>query len=206
MDIRSLIILLPILIVPWIAVYILFISSNRKVISNFKKLADKYSFQTDFSKKIGMKTHPSASGVYRNRNIHIESIIRDSLDGKKIIPHTVITAECSNPNNFYFAVVKRNKKNTLNFQNGSHLTGDNEFDNNFIIKTNDINKLNNILDFNTKFKLDRVLALGFNGIVILEGNFIKYIDSGLLNSDEALMRAELMLHEICDISDVLKFS
>lgn len=65
-----------------IALYFVFIASNKKVIANYKKLAEKYQLSCDFSKKVGMKTHPSAEGIYRNRQVKIESVVRDSLTAK----------------------------------------------------------------------------------------------------------------------------
>ena len=67
-------------------------------------------------------------------------------------------------------------------------------------------KLKNIFDFNTKFKLDQVCSLGFNGHISLSGNNLQYIERDLLQNDESLMRVELVMHEFCDIADVLKFS
>lgn len=206
MDLKSILVLLPVLIVPWIVLYFVFIASNKKVISNFKKLAEKYRLICDFKKKVGMKTHPIAEGIYRNRKIKIDSTVRDSLDGKKVIPHTVLTVDCVNEDNFFFRLVKRNKKNSALFSNGTVLAEDNEFDDKFIIQSNLPDKVKKVFDFNTRFKLDQVNTLGFNGMIFLEGSRLIYFEPELLSSDDALMRLELVLHELCDIADVMKFN
>lgn len=206
MDAVSIILIALVLIVPWIILFILMVNSNKKTISNFKKLEEKYGLQADYSKKVGMKSHPVAQGSYRGRNIKIESVIRDSVEGKKVMPHTGLIVECENTDGFSFITVKRKKQNNSLYLTGSSLINDNEFDDKFIVQTNNIEKLKGIFDFNTRFKLDQVHRLGFDGIIKLENNHLIYVEKGLLSSDEALMRVELVMHELCDIADVMKFN
>lgn len=206
MDAIYLIVLIPVLIVPWIAIYFVFLKGRKKVITNYKKLAEKYSLECDYSKKVGMKIHPKGHGIYRNRQVKIESAVRDSIDGQKVIPHTILTVECANSDGFTFTVVKRNKKNSLRYNAGTVMLDDNEFDDKFIIQTNSPDKIKKIFDFNTKFKLDQIVRLGFNGIISLNGNVLQYIERDLLASDESLMRVELVLHELCDIAEVMKYN
>jgi len=206
MEPISIILIALVLVVPWIILFIIMSGSNKKTIKNFKKLEEKYGLQGDYSKKVGMKTHPSSRGVYRSRNIKIESIIRDSVEGKKVISHTMLIVECSNTDNFTFLAVKRKRQNNASFLTGSSLLNDNEFDDKYILQTNNIEKLRNIFDFNTKFKLDQVHKLGFDGIIKLDNNYLVYIEKGLLNNDESLMRMELVMHELCDIADVMKYN
>lgn len=206
MDPKLLIVIIPVLVVPWIVLYFVFIASNKKVISNYKKLAEKYQLSCDFSKKVGMKTHPRAEGIYRSRQVKIESILRDSLDGRKVIPHTVLTVDCANSDNFFFKLYKRNKKNSASFSGGSTLVDDNEFDDKFIIQSNAPERIKKMFDFNTKFKLDQVNALGFNGLIALEGSRLIYMEPELLANDDALMRLELVMHELCDIAEIMKYN
>ncbi len=206
MDAKYLIVLLPVLIVPWIAIYFVFLRGRKKVISNYNKLAEKYSLECDYSKKVGMKIHPNGHGIYRNRKVKIESAVRDSIDGQKVIPHTILTVECANSDGFTFTVVKRNKKNSMNYNAGTVMLDDNEFDDKYIIQTNSPDKIKKIFDFNTKFKLDQVVKLGFNGIISLNGNVLQYIERDLLQNDESLMRVELVMHELCDIAEVLRYN
>lgn len=159
-----------------------------------------------FGKKVGMKTHPHAEGIYRNRQVKIESVVRDSIDGKNVIPHTVLTVDCPNADNFFFKVYKRNKKNSQNFSAGSSMVDDNEFDDKFIIQTNSPDRVKKMFDFNTKFKLDQVNRLGFNGLIALDGSRLFYMEPELLASNDSLMRLELVMHEFCDIAEIMRYN
>ncbi len=206
MDAQTLTIIIPVLIVPWIVLFFIMKGSNKKVIKNYQKLSQKYDLNIDITKKVGMKNHPHALGTYRSRNIKIESVIRDSIDGKKVIPHTILTVECNNPDKFSFRVVKRNKQNRASYSAGSSLIEDNEFDDKFIVQTSDPIRLRRIFDFNTRFKLDQVHALGFNGAILLHENTLQYIERELLKDDDSLMRVELIMHELCDIAETMKYN
>jgi len=206
MDPKFLFVLIPVLVLPWVVLYFVLVAANKRVIANYKKLSEKYELTTDLSKKVGMKTHPFAEGIYRSRQVKIESVVRDSVDGNKVVPHTVLSVDCANHDNFNFKVVKRNKKNTQNYSAGSTLIDDSEFDDKYIITTNNPAKIKKMFDFNTKFKLDQVSALGFNGIILLEGNKLVYMEPELLANNDALMRLELVMHELCDIAEVMRYN
>lgn len=206
MDTISIILIALVLILPWGLIFIFIASSNKRTIANFKKLEEKYSLTGDYSKKVGMKNHPAVQGVYRSRNVKVESIITDSMDNKKAAPHTTLFVECSNPEGFTFIVVKRKRQNNAAYLSGSTMVNDNEFDDKFIIQTNNPDKMRNIFDFNTKFKLDQVHTLGYDGIIKLEGNRLMYVERGLMNDDVSMMRVELVMHEFCDIADVMKYN
>lgn len=206
MDAESLLILIPVLLVPWIVLLLMMLSANKRVVKNYTSLAEKYNLAVDTSKKIGMKTHPSASGIYRNRNIRIESVVRDSIEGKKVIPHTALTVECVNNDNFSFLVVKRKRQNNAAFLAGSSLIEDTDFDDKFICRSNNPVKMKSIFDFNTRFKMDQVHALGFDGHISLDGNHLMYIEKGLLKDSDSMMRVELVMHELCDIADIMKYN
>jgi len=182
------------------------LGANKRVLKNYRSLADKYNLSIDTSKKIGMKTHPAASGVYRNRSVKIESVVRDSIEGKKVMPHTALTVECANNDGFNFLVVKRKRQNNAAFLAGSTLIEDADFDDKFICRTNNPVKMKNIFDFNTRFKMDQVHALGFDGHISLDGNHLQYIEKGLLKDNDSVMRAELIMHELCDIADVMRYN
>lgn len=206
MDLKSGILIGIILIVPLIFILVIWLKASQKIVKSFKKLEEKYSMKCDYSKKVGMKTHPSATGIYRNRSLKIETLIRDTVDGEKVAPHTAVYIECLNPGGLSFSVVKRKRKNNALFLTGSALMNDNEFDDKFILKTNNIERLRKIFDFNTRFKFDQAHKLGFDGIVKLEDNVLSYTDIGLIDDDNSLLRTELIMHELCDIADSLKYN
>jgi len=206
MDAKSIILICVILVIPWMMLFMFMFFSNKKVIKNYQKLHQKYGLKTDFSKKEGMKIHPTAYGIYRNKDIKIESTVRESLNGKKAAPHTELLVECLNMDNFSFTVVKRKKQNNNVFLDGSSLLDDKDFDNKFIVRTNNPERMKRVFDFNTRFKLDQVHRLGFEGAIILNGNALEYIEKNLLDDEESLMRMELVLHEFCDIAEVMRYN
>lgn len=206
MDTRSLLILIPILVIPWLILFLYLVSSNKRVINNYKKLSEKYGLVCDFSKKAGMKNHPSAAGIYRNRNVKIESVMMNSRVNGKNVLHTLLSVECGNSDDFTFTAVKRTKQVSSADRSALALTDDKEFDGKFIIQTNDPVRVKRIFDFNTRFKLDQVHALGFNGTISLNGNLLQYAEKEQLSGSDPLMRFELVMHELCDIADVLKYN
>jgi hypothetical protein len=204
MDIKSAILIGLIVTLPWTLLFLFMLVSNKKTIRNYQKLHRKYGLKTDFTKKDGMKIHPSAFGIYRNKDIKIETTKRESLNGKRVLPHTELLVECLNKDNFSFTVIKRKKQNTAIFADSSALLDDKDFDSKFIVKTNDPERIKRIFDFNTRFKLDQVHRLGFDGAITLSGNALEYIEKDLLDDEESLMRMELVLHEFCDIAEVMR--
>lgn len=205
MDGKSILLISVILLVPWTILFIFMRFSNKKVIKNYQKLHRKYGLKTDFTKKDGMKIHPSAYGIYRNKDIKIESTVRETLNGKKSLPHTELLVECLNKENFTFTVVKRRKQNSSVF-NQTSLLDDSDFDSKFIVSTNNPDRLKRVFDFNTRYKLDQVHRLGFEGAITLNGNALEYIEKDFLKDDESLMRMELILHEFCDIAEVMRYN
>lgn len=205
MDLKPLLLLLPVIILPWVILLFVKANSKKSILNNFKKLNEKYGLEFDLTNRSGSGTLPSAKGIYRSRPVKIESIIRDPEGNKKVMPHTILTVECANGSNFEFTVVKKNRQNSNTFGKDAVPIEDKDFDSKYIIRTNDPARIRNIFDFNTRFKLDQVHKLGFEGAIDLRGNLLLYTEKGLLKSGEALMRFELVLHELCDIADVLKY-
>jgi len=206
MELKPVLLILAVFILPWAILFFVKVNVRKNLISNFKKLNEKYGLEFDISKRSGSTALPSARGIYRSRNVKIESLDHDAFKNRKVPPHTILSVECTNESNFEFTIVKNNRLNSRTFGKDSVSVEDNEFDEKYIIRTNDPVKIRNIFDFNTRFKLDQVHKLGFEGVIDLRGNFLFYSEKGLLKSDESLMRFELVLHELCDIADVMKFS
>lgn len=202
----KLIVLFLLITVPWVILLIVKLNSDKKILKNFKKLEEKYGLLPYNPGSNGSKKLHSVKGTYRTRDIMIGSLINDPASGKKTPPHTVLKVQCSNTDNFIFTVVKRNKHNHSAYGKNSVLIEDNDFDNKYIVTTNDPVRIKSIFDFNTRFKLDQVHKLGFNGVIDLKGNSLLYTEKGFLKDDESLMRFELVLHEFCDIADVMKYN
>lgn len=195
-------IIILIILVPWFIIFISAAMKKKRIKGFYKQLADKYGFSDAEPQDKKTKYLPLVSGVYRNRNVSIKSERVEK--GKKLI-HTVIRIMIENRDNFEFLIAKNTRQNRLKYPSSAK-TGDLEFDESFILHSNNPELANRILNFNTKFKLQQAADLDFNGEVRLNGNVIEYNEPGLINSSASLMRTELLLHELCDIADELKYA
>ena len=196
-------VIIAIIIIPWIIVLISAITKKKRIARFYKQLTDKYGFTPDEAIDKKSKYLPLLTGAYRNRNVIIESL-RKETGGKKT-DCTLVKVSIINSNNFEFLITLNTKQNRLKYQN-SEKTGDTEFDEKFILVSNNPELARQILNFNTKFKLQQAADLNFKGEVKLSGNIIEYEEPGLINSSASLMRTELLLHELCDIADELKYA
>jgi len=187
-----------IVIIPWVILIFYMMARKKNAGKYYKKLQEKYSLASDSADK----NKPEISGQYRSRPVKIET---DTPEGKK--KHgTILKVVCENPDDFTFTLVKRTKSNNPYYSQGSYMVEDKEFDDKFIVQTNDVERLKRLFDFNTRFKLQQVCDLGFDGEIRLRGNGFTYYEPGMLNNDMALMKLELVLHELCDLADVLKYN
>ena len=194
---KDLIALLIIFILPWILVSVHYLTRKRRSVKYFKELQEKYSLTPG---KNGSKNN-FISGYYRGKPICIEYTEAESK--KKICTRLIV--ECDNPDNFEFSIVKRKRSGNPYYLNGAFIFEDNEFDDMFFIQTNNLERLKNMFDFNSRFKLQQVASLGFSGEIKLEGGTFTYLESGLLNNDIAVMKLELVMHELCDLADAMKY-
>jgi len=196
-------ILIALIIIPWIFILIHIISKKKRIARFYKQLTEKYGFTPGEAKEKKSKYLPLLSGAYRNRIVTVESL-RKETGGKKS-DCTLVRVNINNNNNFEFLITLNTKQNRLKYQN-SEKTGDAEFDEKFILVSNNPELARQVLNFNTKFKLQQAADLNFKGEVKLNGNIIDYEEPGLINSSASLMRTELLLHELCDIADELKYA
>lgn len=176
----------------WMLLVVIKNFAGGSVTKNFKKIGDTYNANVDFSNK----KYPKAHGNYRNRGIAIESYTNTS---DKNSPYTLIKVICNNPSNFSLSLKKKGKTSG----SSSTPTGDSEFDDVFVLKTNDPEKAINILDYTIKFKLLQTANLGYKGELLLDGNTISYNEPGLIKKESGLLRIELLLHVLSDIADDL---
>jgi hypothetical protein len=195
-------ILIAIIIIPWIIILISAITKKKRIAGFCKQLVQKYSFSTGEPDDKKTKHFPPVSGIYRNRNISIHAKRKET--GKKQI-YTLTSVNILNKDNFEFLITKNNKQNRIKFPSAAK-TGDAEFDDGFILVSNNHELAQKVLNFNTKFKLQQAADLDFKGEVRLRGNLLEYEEPGFINTPAALMRTELLLHELCDIADELKYA
>ena len=100
--------------------------------------------------------------------------------------------------------MKKNRANEIKYGAKSFLINDAEFDGKFIVNTNNFEKMFSMLNFSIKYKLLQSLNVGFNGELTLEGNNLSYAENELIKNNINLLRIEILLHLLCEISDELK--
>lgn len=196
MDKAAPILLVAVLLVPWIVVLFYYFTKKKRAQKYLAQLQKKYSLTAEELEK----NKSVITGYYRSRPVRIESGV---LNGQRKT-NTLLKVGCPNPDNLEFILQKRNKANNLVYSHGVYKLDDNEFDKMFILQTNDIERLKALFDFNTRFKLQQIYGLGFKGEISLQGTTFTYNVQGLLNNDAALMKLELVMHELCDLADVMK--
>jgi hypothetical protein len=86
----------------------------------------------------------------------------------------------------------------------AYLINDSEFDSKFIVNTNNGERMFGMLNFSIKYKLLQSLNVGFKGELKLEGNKLSYTENELIKNNINLLRIEILLHLLCEISDELK--
>ena len=186
----------------WIIAFIINKFFGKDVVKNYKTLADKYQLQSGEINKVGGKSFPFYKGIYREIPVQL-GIALEGKSGKKV-PCTFIAAECENKENFSFKIVKRTKANLNNLGEKESPLADYEFDQKFLVNTNNSAEMFLIMNFNNKFRLTQAQNLGANGELSLKDNRIIYFEPGFLKSGTGMIVAEIMLHLICDISAELK--
>lgn len=191
-----------ILLIPWLFIIVYLLAKNRQIIKNFKSLESKYGLQVDYGDRAGFKRHPKSSGFYRNKPVSIISSLK--TEGGKKFHSTLVKVTSEKPYSLQFTVASKNKLNKSLYKNQSVSLNDHEFDDNFIVVTNDIESIKKIFNFNSKFKLQQALGLGFKGEIRFDGINFEYHERKLMNTETDLMRTELILHELCDLADELK--
>jgi hypothetical protein len=187
----------------WIFIFFFLRYTNKSVAGYFKKLKEKYNISVDLNKKIGMAKFPSAEGMYRNYPLFIDCL-KTNEGGKKYI-HTSIRLLCKNPEKISFLITRRNRANIAKYGAYEVKINDSEFDEKYILNTNNPERMMQILDFNIKYKLLQTASLGMHGDLKLEGETVSFTEPELIRNDTVLLRTEVMIHVLTDAADSLKF-
>ena len=68
MDLKpALLLLLPVLILPWVILLFVRAGAKKSAVKNFMKLCEKYGLESGNSGSSGSKSLPSVMGTYRSR-------------------------------------------------------------------------------------------------------------------------------------------
>jgi hypothetical protein len=198
------ILILPALIVIWLIVYFVYYRYNdRQILKNYKVLKDKYSLKLDTSKKTGQLHIPISEGVFKDLPVVVGTDIQYNSRKKKI--KTFVKITCSNPDSMAFSISERVPKKKILYSSDIQPTGDSEIDGKYIIKCSDFKKMFTLLNFSIKYKLAQLANVGFKGDIALRENSLLYSEPGMILTNLDLLRIELMMHLLCEISDELKY-
>jgi hypothetical protein len=186
----------------WIIIFFFVRFTNKSVVQYFRKLTEKYGVKVDESKKIGIGRFPMAEGTYRGYPLFI-GCMKKGEEGEKCT-HTFIRLICNNPTGLVFRIVCKNKQNTMEYGKFALKINDSEFEEKFIVNTNNPEFMISLLDFNIKYKLLQASNLGFSGEITLDNENLLYTEPELIRNDVVMLRSEVMIHVLTDIADSLK--
>lgn len=189
-------------VLPFLVFFLRNFIRSRNIKKYYKLLSDKYGLKLGTSSNGELADHTLIEGNFRDLPVEIGSYKKEEANRK--IHLTYVKVNCVNPDHFGFVIAKRNMTNEVLYGNKSVSMNDREFDEKFIVSTNDYPRFNSILNFSVKFKLLQILNIGLKGDFILQGNALAYSESGLITRSTDLLRIELILHLLSEIADELK--
>lgn len=187
---------------PWLFILVRIFIINRNIIKNFKSLTNKYGFEVDSTRKSGFFRYPVSHGQYRGIPVEICSFVKEDK-GKKS-PATFISVDCINPDELDFIIVKKDNANNITYGGKAFNINDTEFDSKFIVSTNNMKKMFDLLNFSIKYKLLQLVNVGYKGELQLNGTKLRYEEKELVKGSMNLLRIEILLHLLCEIADELK--
>jgi hypothetical protein len=157
----------------------------------------------DFSKKNGFIHYPVSEGKLKTYPVQLGTVIEH--DGKKKFASTFVKLTCSNPAGLVFLIVRRTPANKTLYSRNAGTTGDQEFDEKFIVNSGNSGKMIELLNFSIKYKMLQTANVDFKGAITLDKNILVYTERGSIITKRDLLRIELVLHLLCEIADGLKF-
>lgn len=187
----------------WVFIFFFVRFTNKSVVQYFKKLGEKYNLTVNDSKKIGIGRFPMAEGMFRGYPLFIGSMKKGEENCK--YTYTFIRLLCSNTTGINFRIVRKTKQNIINYNQYAIKVNDSEFEEKFIINSNNPEFMLSLFDFNIKYKLLQAANLGFSGDITLDNENLLYTEPELIRNDVVLLRSEVMIHVLTDIADSLKF-
>jgi hypothetical protein len=177
----------------------IFVFKAKKIKTMYSVLAERYSFNLDMSKVKSSVPYPEAKGIYRKRRADIGTF--DKSDGGEKKPHTYIKIGSASNTDFSFIIQRRTRDKKHFHSREEILTGDADFEKEFIIQSNNHELIKKILDYTNMNKLIHAAKMGYNGEMLLLGGEMMYIESNIIKTKNDLMRTELLLHAMCDLCD-----
>ncbi|MBL7996302.1 DUF3137 domain-containing protein [bacterium] len=150
---------------------------------------------------------PSLNGVYRERTLRVYMFRRASGSGKnrKSKTYTAFTLHVDNPDGFQFNIYEQGFFSTLLTKFGMQdiLTGDEAFDREFIVKSNNEEKVRAMLSPPVAAKFMEFAARYTAFGVELKGDQFYYEAPETIVGEKHMLRFEEKINFMCDISDRL---
>lgn len=191
-----------VVVLPSLCFFMYYYIRNRNIRKYCKLLSDKYGLKFGTSSNGELKDHALIEGKFKDLAVEIGSYKKE--EGSRKIPLTYVKVNCVNPDHFRFVIAKRNMANDVLYGNKAVLMNDREFDEKFIVNTNDYSWFTSILNFSVKFKLLQTMNIGLKGEFILNGNTMAYTEQGFITRSIDLLRIELVMHLLSELADELK--
>lgn len=191
--------------IPVLVLY-LAVRQRRKLRESFAVFAERLGCPASIPKGF-FGGFPSINGVYRKRSLRVYMFTRSSGSGKNrsSTTYTAFTIPVTNADGFEFHVYEQGFFTTLLTKFGMQdiLIGDEAFDKEFIVKSNNEEKVRAMLSpmIVTKFMdfAERYTAFGIQ----LKGDQFYYEAPETVTNEKHMLRYEEKINFICDIADQL---
>lgn len=190
----------------FVLIFVLGQRQKRKIAANFEAFAAKMSCQANIPQGL-FGGFPSCQGTYRNRPLRVYMFTRSSGSGKSrsTTTYTAFEIDVNNPDGFEFNIFEQGFFTSIAVKFGMQdiQIGDDEFDKEYIIKSNNEAKVMELLTPMIKQKFmefaDRFPGFG----VKLQGAKFYYESAGTMAGEAFMTQIETMIQFMCDLADQL---
>lgn len=191
----------------FVLILVFALRQRRKMREYFTLFAQKLSCASNIPEGF-FGGFPSISGTYRKRSLHVYMFTRSSGSGKnrRSTTYTAFTLDVHNPDGFEFHIYEQGLFSTLLTKFGMQdiQTGDEAFDKEYIVKSNDESKVRTMLNpmLTAKFMDFAAKYTAFG--IRLKGSQFYYERPVTITNDTMLQQFEEKINFICDIADQIE--
>lgn len=157
---------------------------NNRLMRQFGLLAIQYGLTVQARKRFGFYCHPFIKGSYKFRDLHIGTYTEDFW--KHAVHYTFVTVEVERAEGKTFDVYKESYFRKFENEVGGHdiKTGDAEFDERFLVSSNDEEFVKQVLDEKVRNKFfEDIMAKNFYGSVQLKDGKLMFTHAGFIKND-----------------------
>ncbi len=190
----------------FVLIFVLAQRQKRRMVANFEAFAARMGCQANIPQGF-FGGFPSCHGTYRNRPLRVFMFTRSSGSGKSrsTTTYTAFEIDVDNPDGFEFHIFEQGFFTSMAVKLGMQdiQIGDDEFDKEYIIKSNNESKVIELLTPMIKQKFME-FADQFPGFgVKLQGAKFYYESAGTMAGETFVTRIETMIQFMCDLADQL---